>query len=193
MLSWRKCFGVPIYLKPHKIVLHNHARDYAQVYDRETWHTSNYCWDAIPLIFCSYKEEGSTQLHGKCSHLSKCCGDNRWVIQLKWHRPRYVQCWCKFPKDHVSQNLGTIIVVFVGVLHKAEPIHITYKWFSICPGNKVNITINILYIQHTTFTYIIYISLYQKIYVTLQTCTLIPKPPMMAPSSLYGSSVQGKI
>lgn len=142
--------------------------------DRETWHASNNCWDTIPLIFCSYKEEGSTQLHDKCSHLSKCCGDNRWVIQLKWHWPWYVQCWCKLPKYHVSQNLGTIIIVFVGVLHKAEPIHITYKWLSICPGNKVHITIIILFIQHNIFTYLIYISLSKKFKLHCKLVILLP-------------------
>lgn len=69
----------------------------------------------------------TTKLH----HLSERCRYDWRIVQLKWHRPRNVQSRCQLPQYHISQYLGTIIIVLVRVLHKTKTIYVAHKRFAI--------------------------------------------------------------
>lgn len=64
-------------------------------------------------------------------HFPEGGGHKGWVIQLERDCPGKVESGCQLSQDHVAQNLGTVIVILTGVLHKTEPIYITYVGFTI--------------------------------------------------------------
>lgn len=66
-------------------------------------------------------------------HFSKRCGNNRRVVQLKWHRPRNMQSGGQLSQYHVAQNLGAVVVVFVGIFYETEAVHVAHKRFAVCP------------------------------------------------------------
>lgn len=79
-------------------------------------------------VTVSYYRNDTTQFH----HFAKCCRHNWRIVQLEWHRPRYMQCWRQFSQYHVAQYLGTIIVIFVRIFYKTKTVNITDKRFTVC-------------------------------------------------------------
>lgn len=65
----------------------------------------------------------AAQLH----HLAEGGGHDGRVVQLERHRPRDVQRRRQLTQYHITQNLGTIIVVLIRVLHKRKTVHVANK------------------------------------------------------------------
>ena len=51
------------------------------------------------------------------------------------------------PEYHVPQDLGAVVVVFVAVLHKGEPVHVAHVRLPVGPEHKVVFA----YVQVTGF------------------------------------------
>ena len=80
----------------------------------------------------THREHQDTHITTQDVHFTEGGWDDGGVIQLEGDGPGEVEGGRQLPQDHVAQNLGTVIVIFARVLHKAEPINITDVRLAIC-------------------------------------------------------------